>query len=1025
MARDEFSPLIQATQIGLGGVPSFDIGFQSGEANQIEHALGLAAINAETVHDAMTNQIDKYLNQAYTNASLVQTSLTDNVYNHLQQAQSNANIIHNALEASLAGQMGMPLESAQLVAPSNIFVQSFGPAGKGPPIKPAVGQTFGIPIAQVAGNCVFVDNTGREWSNTEVSAWFQNMSGTGLPKMYIPNPDGPGTILDPKAVQISAQIIADQFFALTGIQATVVPNGAIADANSMLLPYNNIGIQAAYQAYLYRVPCGPSTPINPPPPYIPPPPYVPPSQPTNCCPPIKFPDCIKICDVTPKKCEEPVYQVYCDDNTGLLTVVLRSDTSNTTPGTLLDEGIASSIDWKRVCDNCGAGNPIDVPLPPPPPPPQWGFGGACDNLFNFPQLVNPQGMNTFKFIGEKIVESFEQEDPEFKNSLIGQFAKMILEFAPAIGSGADAIGSLIGEYLAGGQCGGANVGGMVSTRALLGLFGKFVGNAVEPMDRQVEYALNEACQYVLPTAEDATRQYLTDSISLDRLKCLVKANGKLWIPWEATVDSNRTRWNAAETLMLWRREEITAQQADDYLRQLGYLSAKERAGLTKLTEQVPAVSDLMTMMMRDVADEINVDWKSSDKIFVDKWAGQIKKWGDFQGIPEEMAKYIWRAHWQIPSPTQLFEFWHRLRNGGMFGNKKDFYEKIKGALIQQDILPDWIDAYLEVSFKPLTRVDAKRAYSIGVLDEQALTQAFLDQGYSDDNAKVMVDFTKKQASVAAQKSPYVKRYAKGELSESTLRTLLFDDGLNSELADEVVLRAKKELSLGTVKACVSSVQKRYMLGEIKDNEIGSNLAELGLDADQVVQLSKAWGCIKSSRGKTIPATTLCGWYQQGSIDEVSLYTRLVNLGYSQDDAASLTRDCMIRNGLKLDKEKQQKLKQQAVQDRQSAAASRRAAKELTSIYNKQIASIEKAQSVQQKRQKKIIDISEVWAKKTGDKLSDSVVAIKAMINRAYAMNLAPFNVILGAADDAAKDGNITTIPDLIEAVTKILIDVTV
>src|SRR4030095_10770556 len=110
---------------------------------------------------------------------------------------------------------------------------------------------------------------------------------------------------------------------------------------------------------------------------------------------------------------------------------------------------------------------------------------------------------------------------------------------------------------------------------------------------------------------------------------------------------------------------------------------------------------------------------------------KLKDWAEFQGLTPDMMKYVFRAHWTIPSPGQLFTFYQRLRDNPKFGGRDKLLEQVKNALIQQDILPFWHDHFLAVSFHPLGRVDIRRAFNNGTLKDDELVPAYRQLGYSD------------------------------------------------------------------------------------------------------------------------------------------------------------------------------------------------------------------------------------------------------------------------------------------------------
>ncbi|GAH21078.1 unnamed protein product, partial [marine sediment metagenome] len=60
-----------------------------------------------------------------------------------------------------------------------------------------------------------------------------------------------------------------------------------------------------------------------------------------------------------------------------------------------------------------------------------------------------------------------------------------------------------------------------------------------------------------------------------------------------------------------------------------------------------------------------------------------------------------------------------------------------------DIMPFWRDKLTEISYNPLTRVDVRRMYKLGVLDESEVKKSYLNIGYNENDAEKMTAFTKK------------------------------------------------------------------------------------------------------------------------------------------------------------------------------------------------------------------------------------------------------------------------------------------
>jgi hypothetical protein len=154
-----------------------------------------------------------------------------------------------------------------------------------------------------------------------------------------------------------------------------------------------------------------------------------------------------------------------------------------------------------------------------------------------------------------------------------------------------------------------------------------------------------------------------------------------------------------------------------------------------------------------------------------------------------------------------------------------------------------------------------------------------------------------------------------------------------------------------------------------------------------------------------------------------LYTRLKRLGYVEDDAAKLTRDCMTRNGIKIDKERQAALAKEIRQQRQAEATARRLAKEFEAAVEKDARNRAKAQKVREDRMKLLIKLSEDYATKVGILLPDAVIGLQQIINRAISTGLAPINVIYQGAATLAADPTVMDYESFSRELAALLVNV--
>ena len=160
----------------------------------------------------------------------------------------------------------------------------------------------------------------------------------------------------------------------------------------------------------------------------------------------------------------------------------------------------------------------------------------------------------------------------------------------------------------------------------------------------------------------------------------------------------------------------------------------------ELAYQIPPVADIITMAVREAfTPEIASRFGQYEGL-----PTQYVEWVQKKGLSREWAERYWAAHWSLPSPSQGFEMLHR----GIITR-----EDLMLLLRALDIMPFWRDKLVEMAYTPLTRVDVRRMYNLGVLNENEVRQAYKDIGYNDINANRLTQFTVKlleQATTRAE-----------------------------------------------------------------------------------------------------------------------------------------------------------------------------------------------------------------------------------------------------------------------------------
>lgn len=249
-----------------------------------------------------------------------------------------------------------------------------------------------------------------------------------------------------------------------------------------------------------------------------------------------------------------------------------------------------------------------------------------------------------------------------------------------------------------------------------------------------------------------------------------------------------------------------------------------------LAYQIPPVADIITMAVREAFTPSVAARFGQYEDFPPDFA----KYAAMKGLDEEWAKRYWAAHWSLPSPQQGFQMLHR----GVIDDGD-----LNMLMRAQDVMPYWRDKLMQIAYRPLTRVDVRRMYREGVLDEGEVYESYLNQGYAEENAERMADFTVKQTLSSLSKftsSDIIKAFAKRMISASDAKSLLRIIGVRNEDANYIISTAEYKRKWAFTDQQIGGIRNLYKKKQLDENEARSRLAGLNLPSDQIEVLMQQW-----------------------------------------------------------------------------------------------------------------------------------------------------------------------------------------
>lgn len=558
-----------------------------------------------------------------------------------------------------------------------------------------------------------------------------------------------------------------------------------------------------------RNPCG-----EPPPP---PPEPEPPTLPPFGCPP---PSCTPICpapEPEPKKFDYCVWFRY----EPLDCIVLGADQKEPP-----DEGYrrygcyATSEEAQKQADElcrdlARLKSKAEPPTTPNPP-------GAFCNARNW---GNAEALAGLAFWSSQFSAATMEETPPTENASSGltaffQWIASWFGFGSGTDAGAVALGNLgaaltepTKRIAVGVGCDQPGYVDIAVTNMILSILSKWIGNPPPAVTASLQYSEAFLCPWLLPSASEAQQLFSTGVIDEQTAINLGRLNGRCDDTTRALLTAGQSRFDPSTIVALYWRGIWDRGRAAAELRARGYTDGGAFETLESASRFVPGPSDLVRFLTRDVADSAIVREFDLDAEFGDKFDfgdEQIRRIAASQGVDRETLLYYWRAHWTIPSPTQLGEFWRRLRPGrapdptrseriGLKGEIPSWSprfdpdlqvtsEQIDTALAQQDILPFWRDKFRAVNFLPLTRTDARRAYDIGVLNVDDVYESLIQDGYREEDALTLTEFAVKEKNLGIRNSEPAKLFSQGLQSEEETASELADLGFSESAINNFLTR---------------------------------------------------------------------------------------------------------------------------------------------------------------------------------------------------------------------------------------------
>lgn len=237
------------------------------------------------------------------------------------------------------------------------------------------------------------------------------------------------------------------------------------------------------------------------------------------------------------------------------------------------------------------------------------------------------------------------------------------------------------------------------------------------------------------------------------------------------------RFDPGTITRLWLRNPELYEKFWQDLRDQGWNEDRVNAA-KELAFIMPPATDVITWAAREVFEPTLREKYQIDKDLPPDYLA----WAEKVGITGEVAKNYWAAHWALPGSGEIAEMWRR----GILTDKdvSDFW-------VELDMVP-WVRDYLFEIFRAWpTRVDIRRFWDMGTIDEARLEELYKGHGYRGKDLEDYMLWTK----VYTAFPDLMARYRNGWVTPEQVVNKLIGLGMTPERA-QMFMETKMKAPVG-------------------------------------------------------------------------------------------------------------------------------------------------------------------------------------------------------------------------------------
>jgi len=328
------------------------------------------------------------------------------------------------------------------------------------------------------------------------------------------------------------------------------------------------------------------------------------------------------------------------------------------------------------------------------------------------------------------------------------------------------------------------------------------------------------------------------------------------------------------------------------------LKNKYQDAILELRYQLLGASDYIRFAVREVFSPASRAALTLDEDYPEILTAKLRA----IGYSEEDARNSWAAHWELPSPSQAYEMLHR----GLI-NEAQLDDYLKSA----DYAPVWRPLLKAISYDPLTRVDVRRAYKLGVVTLDQVKQTYRDLGYDDKNATILAEFTRVDADeerkqerellVGPVKSSALSMYKARRIGEAQLRQTLSDLKYPKDLIDRFIADIDFVREQDRREDVAAALKASYVKALRSRDDTVAILLKAGYSEAELTQLLETWDILREatelqphqSAQRDLTKGEILQAFADDVYSEDQALLAITALGYDENESAAIVGHAVL------------------------------------------------------------------------------------------------------------------------------------